>query len=130
MATKTMAETMTTKQIATRLVELCRQGKFEQAQKELYSNDAESIEPAKAAAGGWNTHIKGLDKIIQKGDQWQSMLDAYHGGSVTEPIIMGNQIAVGMAMDVTMKGQPRVNMEEVAVYEVANGKIIKEQFFF
>jgi hypothetical protein len=121
---------MTTQEIASRLVELCRQGKFEQAQRELYSSDAESIEPAKASAGGWDTHIKGLDAIIAKGDQWQSMLEAYHGGSVTDPIVMGNQIALGMSMDVTMKGQPRMNMEEVAVYEVAGGKIVKEQFFF
>jgi hypothetical protein len=120
---------MTTKEIANRLVDLCREGKFEQAQKELYSKDAESIEPAKAAAGGWH-NVKGLDKIIEKGNQWQNMLEAYHGGSVTDPIVMGNQIAMGMTMDVTMKGQPRMNMEEVAVYEVADGKIVKEQFFF
>lgn len=121
---------MTTKEIANQLVALCRQGKFEQAQKELYSKDAESIEPASAAAGGWEIHIKGLDKIIEKGNKWQSMLEAYHGGSVTDPIVMGNQIALGMTMDVTMKGQPRMNMEEVVVYEVADGKIVKEQFFF
>lgn len=33
-------------------------------------------------------------------------------------------------MDITMKGQPRMSMEEIVVYEVAGGKIIKEQFFF
>jgi hypothetical protein len=36
---------MNTESIANRLVELCRAGKFEQAQKELYASDAVSIEP-------------------------------------------------------------------------------------
>jgi hypothetical protein len=33
-------------------------------------------------------------------------------------------------MDVTMKGQGRMNMDEIAVYEVKDGKIVKEQFFY
>jgi len=36
---------MTTGQIASRLAELCRQGQFEAAQKELYAENAVSIEP-------------------------------------------------------------------------------------
>jgi ketosteroid isomerase-like protein len=35
-----------------------------------------------------------------------------------------------MGMEVTMKGAGRVKMDEVAVYEVRDGKIVKEQFFF
>lgn len=34
---------MNTKQIADRLVELCRKGEFEKAQKELFSEDAVSM---------------------------------------------------------------------------------------
>jgi hypothetical protein len=35
-----------------------------------------------------------------------------------------------LAMDVTMKGQGRMKIEEVAVYEVnKDGKIASEQFF-
>ena len=36
---------MTTQQIAHRLAELCNQGQFEQAQKELFADDAVSIKP-------------------------------------------------------------------------------------
>ena len=36
---------MSTQQIAARLAELCRQGEFEAAQKELFAKDAVSIEP-------------------------------------------------------------------------------------
>ena len=36
---------MTTTEIAERLVDLCRKGQFEAAQKELFSADAVNIEP-------------------------------------------------------------------------------------
>ena len=35
-----------------------------------------------------------------------------------------------MTLDVTMKGRGRVNMSEICVYGVRNGKIFHEQFFF
>ena len=36
---------MTTKQVADKLIAYCRQGKFEEATKELYGNNIVSIEP-------------------------------------------------------------------------------------
>ena len=53
-----------------------------------------------------------------------------HGGYSTDPVIAGNHFSVAMGMDVTMKGMGRIKMDEIAVYEVKEGKIIKEQFFF
>jgi len=53
-----------------------------------------------------------------------------HGGYSNQPQVAGNHFAVAMGMDVTMKGQPRMTMDEIAVYEVKNGKIVKEQFFY
>jgi hypothetical protein len=35
-----------------------------------------------------------------------------------------------VGMDITMKGQDRMKMDEVAVYEVRDGKIVLEHFFF
>jgi len=44
--------------------------------------------------------------------------------------VAGNYISVAMGMDVTMKGMGRMNMDEIALYEVKDGKIVKEQFFY
>jgi hypothetical protein len=33
-------------------------------------------------------------------------------------------------MDVSLKDQGRVKMDEIALYEVQDGKIVSEQFFF
>ncbi len=118
---------MTTQQIANRLVELCREGEFEKAQKELFSEDAISIEPE--ASAGFEKETKGLNAILEKGHLWSQMVEETHGGSVSEPLIAGNAFAVDLVMDITMKGKGRSKMTELCVYQVKDGKIASEQFF-
>ncbi|MBA3827923.1 MAG: nuclear transport factor 2 family protein [Taibaiella sp.] len=118
---------MTTQQIADRLADLCRQGKFEDAQKELYANDVVSLEPY--ASPDFDKETKGLDAIIEKGKKFNSMVEEVHGGSVSEPLIVNNTIAFVMNMDMTMKGKERSSMNELCVYQVKDGKIVSEQFF-
>jgi limonene-1,2-epoxide hydrolase len=118
---------MSTQQIASRLAELCRQGKFEAAQKELFADDAVSIEPHESPALPRET--KGLSAILDKGHKWESTLEKVHGCTVSGPLVAGNAIAMTLAMDVTMKGQGRQKLEEVCVYEVKDDKIISERFY-
>lgn len=118
---------MTTQEIADRLVALCNEGKYEQAQRELYAQDAKSIEPA--SAQGMQS-VEGLDAIIAKGNQFQAMIQEIHGGRVGGPLVAGSQIAVTIGLDVTFKDGNRMNMDEIAVYSVKDGKIVQEQFFY
>lgn len=117
---------MTIQEIAGRLVELCREGKYETAQEELYSAEAESFEPENAQL----VYAKGLDALKAKGDHFQSKIEEMHGGYVSDPVIAGNHIAMAIGLDVTMKGMGRVNMEEIAVYKVSDGKIVSETFIY
>ena len=123
----TLEAVMTTKEVADRLSQLFKEYKWEQAQDELFSKDAESIEPAHSP--GLQT-VKGIDAIKKKGEDFNNMVEEMHGGWVGEPIVGGNYISVAMGMDVTMKGAGRMQMEEICVYEVKEGKIVKEQFFY
>ena len=118
---------MSTQQIATRLADLCRQGQFEAAQKELFAKDAVSIESEQTPE--FPKETKGLDAIIDKGHKWSSMVEKIHGCTTSTPLVAGNAIAMTLALDVTMKGRGRMKMEEVCVYEVKDGKIASEQFF-
>jgi hypothetical protein len=118
---------MNTQQIATRLTELCSQGKFEAAQKELFAEDAVSIEPQESPDVPKET--KGLRAIIEKGHKFESMVEKIHGVSTSQPLVTGNAIAIALTMDVTMKGRGRVKLEELCAYEVKDGKIVSEQFF-
>lgn len=117
---------MTTVEIANRLVELCRQGDFGTAQKELFADDAVSIEPH--ATSEFEKETKGLDAIVKKGEKWQSMVEESHGGTVSEPLMADSSFAVTMMMDVTMKGGQRMKMTELCIYHVKDGKIVSEQF--
>jgi ketosteroid isomerase-like protein len=119
--------TMTTQKVADRFNELSKQGNWEQIQEELFSDDAESIEPPHSQ--GLKT-AKGKNALKQKGEMFNSMVEEMHSGYSSDPLVAGNHFAVAMGMDVTMKGQGRSKMDEIAVYEVRDGKIVKEQFFY
>lgn len=114
-------------QIAQRLYELCNQGKFEQAQKELFAKNAVSIEPQESP--GFDKVTKGLEAIFKKGETFSSMVKEFHSCKASEPIIAGNAFAITLSMDATMKDGSRNPMDEICVYEVKDGKIISEQFF-
>lgn len=120
---------MTTKEVAARFMEFANEGKFDAVQDELYADDCVSIEPDKADAMGM-VNAKGLPAIKEKGKRFNEMVEEMHGGYTNEPIVAGNHFSVAMGMDVTMKGVGRVTMDEIAVYEVKEGKIVKEQFFY
>lgn len=118
---------MTTQEVADRFNELAQSGNWQQIQSELFSEDAVSIEPEHSP--GMKT-VQGIEAIRQKGAEFGQMVEEMHGGYTKEPQVAGNHFSVAMGMDVTMKGMGRMSMDEIAVYEVKDGKIVKEQFFY
>ncbi len=122
----TQEKTMTTQEVANRFYELAQQGDFDLIQTELFGENVKSIEPAHSQ---WKT-VEGLDKVQEKAKQWQAMIEEMHGGYTNKPQVAGNFFVCIMGMEVTVKGQSRMKMDEVAVYEVKDGKIILEHFFF
>ncbi len=123
----TQEAVMTTQDVANRFHELSQMGQWDVIVNELYDEKAESIEPD--TSPGLKS-VKGLDAIRQKGQQFGEMVEEMHGGYTSKPQVAGNHFAVAMGMDVTMKGRGRSKMDEIAVYKVSDGKIVKEQFFF
>lgn len=123
---KTMEKTMTTTEVADRFFALSQEGKFEQILDELYADDVRSVEPE----GSHWQNVQGLDKVREKAVQWQSMVEEMHDGYTHKPQVASNYFVCIMGMDVTMKGAARKKMDEVALYEVRDGKIVLEQFFF
>lgn len=120
---------MTTQEVANRFNELAQTGQWNTIQEELYADNCVSIEPPHAAAMGMS-NAEGLDAIKQKGKAFEAMVEEVHGGYSREPQVAGNHFALAMGMDCTMKGAGRVQLDEIALYEVKDGKIVKEQFFF
>lgn len=119
--------TMTTAEVANRFNELAQTGNWNKIQEELFADNVMSIEPAHSQ--GLQT-VEGIKAIQEKGKKFQETVEEVHSGYSKEPVVAGNHFSVAMGMDVTMKGMGRMKMEEIAVYEVKDGKIVKEQFFY
>ncbi|MCW3094008.1 MAG: hypothetical protein JWP81_5077 [Ferruginibacter sp.] len=117
---------MTTKEIADRLTELCRQGQFETAQKELFAEEAVSIEPQ--ASPAFEKETNGLPAIIEKGHKFNEMVETMNSVTVSDPIVANNSFALTMRLDAVMKGHGPMDMTELCIYKVKDGKVISEEF--
>lgn len=118
---------MTTQEVADKFMELANQGKYGEIQDKLYAENCISIEPANIPG---LQNAEGLTAIKEKAKKFNEEVVEMHGGYTGNAIVAGNHFAVTMGMDATMKGTGRMKMDEVAVYEVKDGEIVKEQFFF
>lgn len=120
---------MTTQTVARRLVELCRAGRFEQAQQELFDEDAVSIEPADIPPGILCNEA-GLEAIRGKGRRFWGSAETFHVVRCSEPVVAGNWFTFALNVDATFKGIGRIEIRELCVYRVEDGRIVREQFFY
>ncbi|WP_315823829.1 SnoaL-like domain-containing protein [Paraflavitalea speifideaquila] len=118
---------MTIQQIADQLVKICRTGEWGKAQQELYAPNAISIEPE--ATPAFDKETKGLPAIIEKGKKFDSMVETMHSITMSDPVVAEHSFAAVLVMDATMKGHGRMQMKELCVYQVKEGKIVEEQFY-
>ena len=118
---------MTTKDIADQLVQMCRDGKIEEAKQELFTEDTLSIEPAE---GLLPKETKGLKAIQKKAELFISMVEQFYGSTISDPIVAGDYFSVGWDTDIQMKGEERKTSCEICLYKVKDGKIVSEQFFY
>jgi ketosteroid isomerase-like protein len=115
-----------TQAIADDFTALCKAGQLDEAGEKYWAQNVISLEPME----GDMARAEGIDALRAKGQWWYGAHDV-HSVGVTGPSVNGNQFTVGFAMDITVKetGQ-RMQMEETALYTVADGKITEERFFY
>jgi hypothetical protein len=118
---------MTTIEIATRLIEMCRNGQVEEAKAELFAPDIISIEPREGILA---KETKGMDAIKEKAELFISHVDNFFGFTISDPIIAGDYFSVSWDTDIQMKGEDRKITSELCVYKTRDGKIISEEFFY
>jgi hypothetical protein len=119
---------MTTQEIANRLVELCRAGKYDEVLDKLYAADAVSVEAAEMP--GMGREARGLAAIRAKGEWWFANHDI-HAFDITGPWPHDDRFILGFSIDVTFKPTgARSSMQEAGLYTVANGRIVREEFFY
>ncbi|MHA6347155.1 SnoaL-like domain-containing protein [Roseivivax sp. CAU 1761] len=121
---------MQLKAIADELVKGCREDRAKQNLDALYAEDAVSMEAA-AGPDGTGRETRGRDAIRGKHEWWEQNFEV-HSAQVEGPFLHGeDRFAVIFDVDATeTRSGQRWQMREVAVYHVANDRIVREEFFY
>ncbi|KNG92429.1 nuclear transport factor 2 family protein [Pseudaestuariivita atlantica] len=120
---------MTLNEIANELVAGCREGRENENLGKLYADNAVSVEAMAMGDQGPETH--GLDGIRGKHAWWDSTFEVLEA-NISDPFPHGDdRFAVIFEVKTKEKESGRVDdMKEVAVYHIADGKIVREEFFY
>jgi hypothetical protein len=122
---------MDTKQVGEKLVSLCSKGKNMEAIDSLYDKSIVSVEAH--GSPEMPAEMRGIDKIRGK-NQWWNENNEVHSAKVEGPFPHNDRFAVKFQWDVTPKAGPgkgkRMQMNEIGIYTVKNGKIVREEFFY
>ncbi|MEM9329391.1 MAG: nuclear transport factor 2 family protein [Bacteroidota bacterium] len=118
---------MTTQVLAEKLRQCIADTDIATIHNELFAENVESIEPQFAPL----PHAKGLQQVKQKADLFGGNLKELHSKDVSrEVVISGDHISLGMSFDATLQDGNRMQLSEVIIYRVEDGKIVSEQFFY
>ncbi len=120
---------MTLNEIGNELVAGCREGRARANIDTLYAPDAVSVEAADPMGMGVET--QGAEGIKGKHDWWDNAFEVLDA-AVSDPYPHGDD---KFAVRFTLKAKNREtgevsDMDEIAVYHVAGGKIVREEFFY
>jgi ketosteroid isomerase-like protein len=117
---------MNTEEVAKKLVELCRNGEWMKAIDDLYAKDIVSVEAQ--AMENMPAEMRGIDQVRGKTEWWEKHMEV-HSAKVTGPFVARDTFVVQFDVDVTDKGsKKRMQMSEVGIYTVKDGKIAREEF--
>ena len=117
---------MNTEQVAQKVVELVRKQAWHEALDTLYDKDIVSVEAR--TQDGSSPETRGKEDVRGKIDWWVNKMQV-HSFKASEPFVAHDRFVVQYDVDVTDKGsKKRMQMSEVGVYTVKNGKIVREEF--
>ena len=127
MTTTTNSKVLTTHEVAARFNELAQQEKWFEIQDEFFADNVKSVEPPNSPYFGY---AEGKASVRKKGEDFTNRIEAVHRLYTSEPLVSGNRFVVGREKDITVQGHGRIQINQIMLYEVRDGQIILEQFFY
>ena len=120
---------MDVKEIGRKLVSLVRDGRNQEAIDQLYAETVVSIEAD--TPPGEDRKVEGIEAVRKKNEWWQESHEV-HSVKAAGPFTHGDdKFAAVFEMDATyLPDDEKHHLHEVAVYTVADGKIVREEFFY
>ena len=117
---------MSTEEVAKKLVEYCRKSEWMKAIDDLYAKDIISVEAQ--AMENMPAEMRGIDQVRGKTEWWEKQMEV-HSAKVTGPFVARDTFVVQFDVDVTDKAsKKRMQMSEVGIYTVKDGKVAREEF--
>lgn len=117
---------MTNQKIADRLVSLLREGQFNTVYDELFHKDAKHIEPQSEHFA----QVNGVEAIKAKDAAMVEHVAEVNSMEVGDAIVASKHIAIPYKLSARLKNDEQLSMDEIIVYEINDGKIISEEFFY
>src|SRR6516165_6529893 len=112
---------MSTEEVAKKVVELVRKQAWYEALDALYDDNIVSLEATAPES-------RGKKEVRGKIDWWVNAMEI-HSFKASEPFVGHDRFVVQYDADVTDKNSKnRMQLSEVGVYTVKNGKIVREEF--
>jgi len=127
MTTTITNKTLTTQKVAARFNELAQQEKWFEIQDEFFADNVKSIDPPNSP---YFKYAEGKSTVRKKGEDFVKRIEAVHNMQTAPPVVAGNHFAVARVMDITIEGFGRIKIDEIMMYEVRDGQIVLEQFFY
>jgi ketosteroid isomerase-like protein len=93
---------------------------------DLYAKDVVSVEAQ--AMENMPAEMRGIDQVRGKTEWWEKQMEV-HSAKVTGPFVARDTFVVQFDVDVTEKAsKKRMQMSEVGIYTVKDGKVAREEF--
>ncbi len=124
---KEQKRVLTTQEVAARFNELAQQDKWFEIQDEFFAENVRSIDPPDSPYFGY---AEGKAAVRKKGEDFVKRIQARHRTYTSGPLVAGNHFAVGREVDITVQPHGRIQINQIMLYEVKDGQIISEQFFY
>jgi hypothetical protein len=117
---------MNTEQVAKKVVELTRKQAFHEALDTLYDKNIVSVEAR--TMDGSSPEKRGIGQVREKTDWWLQNMQV-HSFKANGPFVAHDRFVVQYDADFTdNNSKKRMQLSEVGVYTVKDGKIVREEF--
>lgn len=117
---------MTIESISAQMVQLLRNQDFLKAQRTFFDEQVISQEPSFHP----QPRTVGLSALMEKERQFLTAIQTWHEFEISEPLVSRDHFSIRMYSKVTLQTGRLLEIDEVIVYQIANGKIVRETYFY
>jgi len=117
---------MTTKEIANTIVANCRSGKM----FDNYELFSENVVSREARDSQFGKEVRGINATLEKAKYFHALIEKLISREVSEPLVAGKYFTFRLCQEFELKGIGYSKLDELCLFEVKDGKIVCEEYFY